>query len=118
MVSVLYSVSSSGDITAIYFNDDARGSHYAASLNDKLQEWYEAYHLFSSLTVSPEFLVEFQMDPGQMVVLDNLRVLHGRASSKLGDDSFGYLERAYLDWDEMRSRARVIMNKMSEGTDK
>lgn len=111
------SVSSCGAITAIYFNDNARGSHYASSLNDKLQEWYEAYHLFASLTISPEFLVEFQMDPGQMVVLDNLRVLHGRVGPK-SDVSFGhgYLERAYLDWDEIRSRARVIMAKMSEDT--
>lgn len=112
------SVSSSGAITAIHFNNHARGSEYPASLNDRLQEWYEAYYCFSSLTLSPEFLVEFKMEPGCMAVFDNLRVLHGRRCSKSEDAGHGCLEGAYLDWDEMRSRARVIMEKLGEKANK
>ena len=42
-----------------------------------------------------------------MVVFNNLRVLHGRRGFEEG--CYRYLESAYLDWDEIRSKARVIM---------
>ena len=38
---------------------------------------------------------------------NNHRYLHGRVEFKLTDDA-RHLETGYLDWDEMRSRRRVI----------
>ena len=100
------SLDKSGEISAICFNNQARGPRYHASLNGRLHEWYEAYYAFSHLTRSPEFLLEFKLEPSQMVVFNNLRVLHGRQRF---EGHYRYLESAYLDWDEIWSKARVIM---------
>ena len=43
-----------------------------------------------------------------MITFDNIRILHGRTS--FGDALKGerYVQGAYLDWDEARSRIRVL----------
>jgi hypothetical protein len=112
------SLDDSGEITAIYFSNFSRGTKYHASLNGKLLEWYEAFYAFSHLMFSPEFVIQFKIEPGQMAVFDNTRVLHGRPDFKLEADACRCLETVYLDWDEMRSKARVIMEEMSEKADK
>jgi gamma-butyrobetaine dioxygenase len=112
------SLDESGEITAVYFSNFARGSKYHSSLNGKLLEWYEAFYAFSHLMFSPEFVIQFKIEPGQMAVFDNTRVLHGRPDFKLEADACRCLETVYLDWDEMRSKARVIMEEMSEKADK
>ena len=108
----------SGEITAIHFSEFARGAKYHASLNGRLLEWYEAYYAFSHLMFSPEFLVKFKIETGQMAVFDNTRVLHGRPSFKLEPNACRHLEVAYLDWDDMLSKARVMMEEMGKEADK
>ena len=110
----IYSLGRSGEISAIYFNDPVRGPQYHASLNGRLHEWYEAYHAFSNLTIAPEFLLEFKLQHSQMVLFDSLRVLHGRRGFEVKEGNYRYLELAYLDWDEIRSKARVIMAEMDD----
>lgn len=46
-----------------------------------------------------------------MVTFDNLRILHGRTG--FGDTVKGerHVQGAYLDWDEARSRIRVLKAK-------
>lgn len=50
----------------------------------------------------------FQNIQGQMISFNNLRVLHGRTG--FGTDLKGerHVQGAYLDWDEIRSRIRVL----------
>lgn len=49
---------------------------------------------------------------GQMITFDNLRVLHGRTA--FGEHIKGerHVQGAYLDWDEARSRIRVLKAAM------
>jgi alpha-ketoglutarate-dependent taurine dioxygenase len=49
---------------------------------DKFEAWYRAYSLWVELIHSPEFEVEVPICEGQLLVLDNWRVLHGRAGGK------------------------------------
>lgn len=49
-----------------------------------------------------------------MVTFNNQRILHGRTA--FGNDSEGerHVEGGYLDWDEVRSRIRVLKNKLAK----
>ena len=49
---------------------------------------------------------------GDVITFDNRRVLHGRSSFVLTTSEDRHLEGAYLDWDEARSRMRVIRDEM------
>ena len=46
------------------------------------QEWYDAYLLWNEMIHGSEFEVEVPISQGQMLILDNWRVLHGRADRK------------------------------------
>lgn len=46
--------------------------------------------------------------PGDVVIFDNWRVLHGRMSYVSKPGAFRHLEGAYLDWDEVMSRLRIL----------
>ncbi|CAE8595428.1 unnamed protein product [Polarella glacialis] len=49
---------------------------------DKFEDWFRAYSLWVEMIHGPEFEVEVPISAGQMLVLDNWRVLHGRAGGK------------------------------------
>ena len=43
---------------------------------------------------------------------NNHRYLHGRVGFTMRDDEVRHLETGYVDWDEMRSRRRVIAREL------
>lgn len=43
-----------------------------------------------------------------MVIFDNWRVLHGRQRYVSKPGALRHLEGAYLDWDEVMSRLRIL----------
>merc|ERR1712137_47230 len=49
---------------------------------DKFEAWYQAYSVWVDAIHSPEFEVEVPICEGQLLMLDNWRVLHGRAKGK------------------------------------
>jgi len=49
---------------------------------DKFEDWYRAYLKFNDMIHGEEFQVEVPVGKGQMLLLDNWRVLHGRAGGK------------------------------------
>lgn len=48
-----------------------------------------------------------------MVTFDNLRVLHGRTAFGEKIEGERHVQGAYLDWDEVRSRIRVLRAALS-----
>jgi gamma-butyrobetaine dioxygenase len=109
------SVDKNGDVSGITYSNHVRSSHFPHTLMDKLHDWYAAYYAFSHLLHSPKYLLEFKAWPGQMVVFDNMRVLHGQTEYQLKSGEDNDLELCYMDWDELRSKARVLMKKLSYG---
>lgn len=106
---------SSGKVTSFQYNNHIRGPEFATSVGDKLFEWYGAWYEISRLLHSPENMFSFKIYAGQMVVLDNSRVLHGRPQFDVNPGDVRHAELAYMGWDEVRSRARVIMDKQQKG---
>jgi len=68
---------------------------------------YGAHRRFAALLRDPRFEVRFRLNPGDMMVFDNRRVLHGRTAF---DAATGHrrLRGIYVDHDILDSRIRVL----------
>jgi gamma-butyrobetaine dioxygenase len=74
---------------------------------DDTRAYHRARKRFGSLLSDPRFELRFRLEPGQLMMFDNNRVLHGRTSF---DPSEGHrqLQGCYLDRDSPRSLYRVL----------
>lgn len=82
---------------------------------DKTQEIYEAYYSFSKRLTDPKNMFLHKLSPGEIVVFDNDRVLHGRTGYRLSEGMGRCLESAYIDWDVARSKLNVLGKKFNKG---
>ncbi|KAI4887055.1 hypothetical protein NFI96_010067 [Prochilodus magdalenae] len=99
-------VDSEGRVVRINYNNATRDSVLDVPL-DQVQPFYSSLKTFVDLMNQPENVVTYRMEPGDLVTFDNWRLLHGRKSyNSLG--SLRHLEGAYLDWDEVMSRLRIL----------
>ncbi len=80
--------------------------------HDKIQDLYAAYQAFTALAESPEYTAEFLIAPGQVLVNDNWRLLHGRTA--IHNPSLKrILLGAYMKPETFRSRLRLLLGKKS-----
>jgi gamma-butyrobetaine dioxygenase len=68
--------------------------------------YYRAYRGFGRLTTDPLLVRRMTLRPGHVVVMDNLRVLHGRTEISAPGDR--HLQGCYADRDGLRSRLRTL----------
>ena len=69
-----------------------------------LKSWYGAAREWSRILESPDFLITVQLKPGEPVIFDNWRVLHGR----LGFEGKRRVCGAYVGMDDFRARCRAM----------
>jgi gamma-butyrobetaine dioxygenase len=62
----------------------------------------------------PEFALRFIYKPGDLVIFDNRRLLHGRDAFDPGTGGRRWLQGCYLERDEIRSRLRMIRRTARE----
>ncbi|NEN88828.1 MAG: DUF971 domain-containing protein [Okeania sp. SIO3H1] len=79
---------------------------------DKIQDLYAAYQAFTALAESPEYNAEFLIAPGQVLVNDNWRLLHGRTGIH-NPQLRRVLLGAYMKPETFRSRRRLLLGKKS-----
>ena len=79
---------------------------------DKIQDLYAAYQAFTALAESPEYNAEFLIAPGQVLVNDNWRLLHGRTGIR-NPQLRRVLLGAYTKPETFRSRRRLLLGKKS-----
>ncbi|MGI9302141.1 MAG: TauD/TfdA family dioxygenase [Gammaproteobacteria bacterium] len=74
-----------------------------------------AYHKFYAMTHDPQLQARMRLQPGDMLVNDNYRVLHARSGF---DPSSGerHLQGCYVDKSELMSRIRVLRRELSPGS--
>jgi len=82
---------------------------------DKTQEMYKAYYSLSKRLTDPKNMFVHKLSPGEIVVFDNDRVLHGRTGYTLTEEDGRCLESAYIDWDVARSKLNVLGKKLNKG---
>ncbi len=96
-----------GTVMAVHYNNRS-----AAPFDlpyDVMAGYYRAYRAFARLLHRPELEVRLKLAPGECLVFDNQRVLHGR-SGEAGPGR--YLQGCYLDrdWVEGRVGAGSVTN--------
>lgn len=92
-----------GEISALRYN--CRSVQAFDMGTDVLADYYEAYRILGEALHDPAALIEFRLEPGQLMVSDNQRVLHGRSGFGQGRR---HLQGCYADKDSLRSRIRVL----------
>ena len=72
---------------------------------DAIKPFYAAYLRFGRLLHDPAFIVGFRLRPGDLFIVDNRRVLHGRRGFAGGRR---HLQGTYADMDSLLSKLRVL----------
>ncbi|XP_023941064.1 gamma-butyrobetaine dioxygenase [Bicyclus anynana] len=107
--SPVISLDRHGQIKRINFSVPQRGSHFPCPI-EIVKPWYEAHNLFYEL--NKKFAAKFKTKVGDILVFDNIRLLHGRNAYEDKSDNVRKLIGAYLDWDEIYSRFRCLKAKL------
>lgn len=82
---------------------------------EKTHEMYKAYYSLTKRLKDPKNMFLHKLSPGEMIVFDNDRVLHGREGYTLSEEGGRCLESAYIDWDVARSRLSVLGKRLGKG---
>ncbi|TKA82745.1 hypothetical protein B0A55_01083 [Friedmanniomyces simplex] len=86
-------------------------------VNSTVHRWHTAAMKFNALIHKPEGIYERMMKPGECVIFDNRRVLHGRRAFEVEDaGKERWLRGAYLDLDPYLSKLRVLGRKFGSST--
>jgi gamma-butyrobetaine dioxygenase len=78
-------------------------------LAETLARYYAARQHFYRLITSNELTVCLKLDAGEMLIMDNYRLLHGRTAFQL-KGGVRHMRQGYLDRDSVGSRQRVLRN--------
>jgi gamma-butyrobetaine dioxygenase len=81
---------------------------------ETLARYYRARRAFDHLLRSPEFEIRFKLDTGELLIMDNRRLLHGRTGFDPAE-GLRHLQGCYIDIDGPRSLYRVLRRRLSAG---
>ena len=99
------SVDARGALQAVHYN--TRSTQPFRLAQDIVGRYYEAYQRFGRLLESPDYRIQFKLDAGDLFIVDNLRVLHGRTGYAASGGE-RHLQGCYADRDGLRSRLAVL----------
>ena len=79
---------------------------------EKLELYYSARRKLSELYNSSEYKIEFKLMPGELLMMDNHRLLHGRTeyNSNEGDR---FLQGCYIDYDSTEGKLKHLKRKFN-----
>lgn len=73
-----------------------------------MEAFYLAYRKLGALVEAPQNKVQFRLNAGDIMVTNNLRVLHGRNAYDPGSGE-RHLQLSYMDYDDVLSRIRMLL---------
>jgi len=95
-----------GELYQVRFNNDDRS--VLNNLNgDQVEDFYKALKDWTNILRDPKNEFWIKLKPGLAVIMDNWRVLHGRASFTGQRRMVG----CYINRDDYKSRVRAILNQ-------
>jgi gamma-butyrobetaine dioxygenase len=101
-----------GRLQAVHFSP--RLDFVALGPPQELTSYYRARRAFDHLLRSPEFEIRFKLDTGELLIMDNRRLLHGRTGFD-PTEGLRHLQGCYIDIDGPRSLYRVLRRRLSSG---
>ncbi|MEO5974050.1 MAG: TauD/TfdA family dioxygenase [Ilumatobacteraceae bacterium] len=78
---------------------------------DKMEAFYDAYSTFGEMRESPRYRIQMKMNAGDMYMVDNRRVMHGRTGFTEGGAR--HLQSCYIERDELLGRLAVLEREIS-----
>jgi len=107
--SPTFSLDDMGDMREIRFH-----AALTAPLNiaaSKMLPFYRAYRALTKLVRKPENILRLKLQPGDMLVFNNRRALHGRTAFD-PDSGPRHLQGCYVDNDDIMSKRRVLRRRL------
>ncbi|XP_071481204.1 gamma-butyrobetaine dioxygenase-like [Diadema antillarum] len=100
-----------GEFKYVAKSDIVRAPYLNVPVED-VAKVYKAMKAFEDAIYDENNFLDFKVQKGEIMAFDNNRVLHGRRGYSVSMEGEGsksrLLEGAYLDWDEIYSRMRLI----------
>lgn len=103
--SKIINLNDDGSFLQIRFNN--RHDFVFYDTQEKLTEFYRAKRKFHKMINSKDYLIQFRLPPGGLLIVDNYRVLHGRTSFKTSKGN-RFLQGLYIDHDSMESKYKIL----------
>jgi Probable taurine catabolism dioxygenase len=87
-----------------------RLDYVPAMEKNKLKKFYKARKLIANLYASKKFEIRFKLEKGDLLMMDNHRLLHGRTAYNPSEGK-RYLKGCYIDHDSTEGRLRHLERK-------
>jgi len=108
-----------GELIELDENNKVKQVRYSTRLDyvpalkkNELKLFYEARKLIADLYASSKFEIRFKLDKGDLLMMDNHRLLHGRTSYDVSEGK-RYLKGCYIDHDSTEGKLRHLERKFS-----
>lgn len=98
-----------GEVQRINFSVPQRSSHFLTPI-ELIEPWYRAYSLF--LQLCHKFAGKFKSVQGDILVFDNIRLVHSRMGYVDNGNNVRKIIGAYIDWDEIYCKLRYLIMKL------
>jgi gamma-butyrobetaine dioxygenase len=79
---------------------------------NKLDLYYKARKKLSDLYNSEKYRVEFKLEPKDLLMMDNYRLLHGRTAYEANEGN-RFLQGCYIDYDSTEGKLRYLKRKFN-----
>ncbi len=79
---------------------------------DKLELFYSARKKISELYNSEQYKIEFKLLPGDLLMMDNYRLLHGRTTYNANEGK-RFLQGCYIDYDSTEGKLKHLKRKFN-----
>ena len=77
---------------------------------ERLDLYYQARNKISEIYNSDKFLIKFKLMPGDLLMMDNYRLLHGRTEFNPNEGN-RFLQGCYIDYDSSEGKLRHLLRK-------
>ena len=106
-----------GELIELDHNKKIKQVRYSTRLDyvpalkkSELKKFYKARQLIAKLYMSSKFEIRFKLEKGDLLMMDNYRLLHGRTSFNANEGK-RYLKGCYIDHDSTEGKLRHLQRK-------
>ncbi|XP_013381995.1 uncharacterized protein LOC106152800 isoform X2 [Lingula anatina] len=100
------------EIVAVNWSPNFEGPLFVPE--EDVEPYYKAYHRFMSMLCNSPHIIERHLNPGDLIVFNNRRVLHGRKAFEL-NGGMRHLQGCYVNIDEFKKKFQVLSCTVGDG---
>ncbi|CAL1527122.1 unnamed protein product [Lymnaea stagnalis] len=101
-----------GEVVAVYWATPFEGP--LSVDENEVMRYYLAYEMFAKMIRDSPNLLQHRLQPGELVVFNNQRMLHGRQGFQINGGS-RHLKGCYINIDIFKSKTQVYNNLFGDG---